>query len=79
MVTPFKEKKGTAVTDLFQKFLDNSEGGKANNIPRLCVSKSEKRVPKKIWIDKCSEFCPGLLRLCLQENDMEMYSAHEKG
>ena len=77
MVALFKNKKGTTVTDVFPKILDNSEGDKAN-IPGLCVAKSEKRVPKKIWVDKCSNFCNGLLKSCLQGNDMEMYSVHEE-
>ena len=35
--------------------------------------------PKKIWVDKGSEFYNRSIKSCLQDNDKEMYSMHNKG
>ena len=37
------------------------------------------RKPNKIWVDKGSEFYNRLMKSWLQENDIEMYSAHNEG
>ena len=37
------------------------------------------RIPNKIWIDKGSEFYNRLLQSWLQDNDIEIYSTHNKG
>ena len=34
--------------------------------------------PNKIWIDKSSEFYNRSVRFCLQDNDIEIYSTHNK-
>ena len=36
------------------------------------------RKPNKIWIDKGSEFYNRSMKSWLQDNDMEMYSTHNK-
>ena len=38
-----------------------------------------KRKPNKIWINKGSEFYNRSMKSCLQDNDIEMYSTHNKG
>ena len=38
-----------------------------------------KRKPNKMWVDKGSEYCDRLMKSSLEKNDMEMYSAHNKG
>ena len=35
--------------------------------------------PNKIFMDKGSEFCNRSIKLWLQDNDVEMYSAHNEG
>ena len=35
--------------------------------------------PNKIFMDKGSEFCNRSMKLWLQDNDVEMYSAHNEG
>ena len=37
------------------------------------------RKPNKIWVDKGSEFYNRSMKLWLQDHDLEMYSAHNKG
>ena len=37
------------------------------------------RKPKKLWVDKGSEFHNRLVKLWLQDNDIEMYSTHNEG
>ena len=61
-VVPLKDKKGIAITNTFQKTLDESN-----------------RKPKKIWVDKGSEFYNRLMKSCLHDNDIEMYSTHKEG
>ena len=46
-VVPLKDKKSVSIADAFQKILDDSNRSKA---------KSKGRKPKKIWVDKGSEF-----------------------
>ena len=38
-----------------------------------------KRKPNKIWVDKGSEFYNRSMESCLQYNNIEMYSTHNKG
>ena len=57
-----KDKKGTTITNAFQKILDESN----------CK-------PKKIWVDKGSEYYNRLMKSFLQNNDTEMYSMHNEG
>ena len=52
-----KDKKITAISNAFQKILDESS-----------------RKPSKMWIDKGIEFYNRLIKLWLQDNDIEMYS-----
>ena len=37
------------------------------------------RKPNKIWVDKDVEFYNGSVKSWLQDNNIEMYSAHNKG
>ena len=52
-----KDKKLIAISNAFQKILDESS-----------------RKPSKMWIDKGIEFYNRLIKLWLQDNDIEMYS-----
>ena len=37
------------------------------------------RKPNKIWVDKGSELYNKSIKLCLEKNDLEMYSTHNEG
>ena len=41
--------------------------------------KESNRKPSKIWVDKGSEFCNNSFKKWLKDNDVEMYSIHNKG
>ena len=41
--------------------------------------KESNRKPSKIWVDKGSEFCNNSFKKWLKDNDIEMYSIHNKG
>ena len=41
--------------------------------------KKSNRKPKKIWVDKGSEFCNNFFKKWLKGNDIETYSIHNKG
>ena len=56
---PLRDKKGTTITNAFQKILDES------------IYK-----PSKIWVDKSSEFHNRSMKSILQNNNIELYSAH---
>ena len=43
------------------------------------ILKQSNRKPKKIWVDKGSEFCNASFKKWLQENDIVMYSTHNEG
>ena len=58
-----KDKKGVTIVNLFQSILKDS-----NN-----------RKPSKIWVDKGSEFYNNFFLNWLQDNNTEIYSAHNKG
>ena len=67
-VLPLKGKKGITITNPFQKILDGSNR-------RQSWSKGHK--PKKIWVDKVSEFYNTSFKKWLKGNDIEMYLIHE--
>ena len=58
-----KDKKVITITNTFQKVLDE---------PRECK-------PKKIWVDKGSEFCNRSVKSWLKNNDIEICSTHNEG
>ena len=62
LVIPLKDKKCIAITNGFQKMLDESN----------CK-------PKKVLLDKGSEFYKRPVKSWLQDNDIEMYSTHNEG
>ena len=43
------------------------------------ILKEPNRKPNKIWIDKGSEFYNNSFKKWLKDNDIEMYSIHNKG
>ena len=43
------------------------------------ILKESDRKPNKIWVDKGSEFCNSYFKKWLKDNDIEMYSIHNKG
>ena len=69
LVVPIKDKKGVSIVDAFQKILHDSNRREA---------KSKGRKPNKIWVDKGSEFYNNLFKKWLKDNDIEMYSIHNK-
>ena len=66
---PIKDKKRTSIVNAFQKII--SEGGEAESTGR--------RKPNKIWVDKGSKFYNNSFKNFLKDNDIEMYSIHNKG
>ena len=56
-----KDKKVIAISNAFQKILDESS-----------------RKPSKMWVDKGIEFYNRLIKLCLQNKDIEMYSTDKE-
>ena len=62
-----KNKKGGAITNVFQSILKDSK--------QLHSS----RKPNKTWIDKGSEFYNNSFKNWLQDNDIAMYSTHNEG
>ena len=61
-VTPLKVKKGIAITNSFQKFL-NESGHK----------------PNKILVERGSYFYNRSMKSWLYDNNIEIYSTHNKG
>ena len=43
------------------------------------ILKESNRKPNKVWVDKASEFYNSSFKKWLPDNDMEMYSTHNKG
>ena len=43
------------------------------------ILKKSNRKPKKIWVDKSSEFYNRSMKSWLEKNDIEMYSTHNEG
>ena len=58
-----KDKKGTTITNAFQKNL---------------ILKRSNRKPNKIWLDKGCEFCNRLMKSRIKENDIETYLIHNE-
>ena len=67
---PLKDKKGATIVNAFQKVLDDSNRSEA---------KSKGRKPNKICVDKGSGFYNDSFKKWLKDNDIEMYSIHNKG
>ena len=63
----FKRYKGIITVNAFQIILDKS------------TELHSGRKPNKIWVDKCSEFYNSSFEKWLRDNDIEMYSVHNKG
>ena len=59
-----RDKKHFTITNAFQKILNK---------------KSKGRDPNKIWVDKRSEFYNNSFKKWLKNNNIEMYSIHNKG
>ena len=68
-VIPLKYKKGTTITNAFQKMLKESS---------CCEAKSEGRNPNRILVDKSSEFYNRSMKSWLEKNGIEMYSTHNE-
>ena len=66
-VVPLKVKKRIAVTNAFQKILDESNRREP---------KSKGYQPNKIWVDEGSEFDNRSIRSWLENNNRDMYSTH---
>ena len=64
-----QDKKGITIYNAFQKISDASNR-------RLAKSKGRKSI--KIWLDKGSEFYNRSTRSWLEQNDIEMDSAHNE-
>ena len=64
---PLKYKKGITIVNAFHKISDKS------------TELHSGRKPNKIWVDKCSEFYNSSFEKWLRDNDIEMYSVHNKG
>ena len=62
-VVLLKDKKGVTIVNAFQKVLD----------------KSKRKSTNKIWVDKGSEFYTLSFKKWLKDNDIEIYSIHNKG
>ena len=62
-VVPLKDKKGITITNAFQKILNGSNRCK----------------PKKIWVDKESQFYNNFFKKWLKDNDIELYLIHNEG
>ena len=67
---PLKYEKDIAITNVFQKNLNESN---------RCEAKSKGCKPNKIWVDKGSEFYNRSVTSWLEKNDVEMYSMHNEG
>ena len=63
-VVRLKEKKSISTVKAFQNILKQS---------------NSKRKPNKIWVDKGSEFYNACFKKWLRDNDIAMYSTHNKG
>ena len=61
-VVPLKDKKGISIVKAFQ----------------IILKLSNSRKPNKIWVDKGSEFYNASFKKWLQDNDIVMYSTHNK-
>ena len=69
--------------DLFSKYafvvpLKDKKGTTIANAFQSILG-SSKRKPNKIWVDQGSEFHNNVFKKWLKDNDIEMYSTHNKG
>ena len=69
-VVPLKDKKGVSIVNAFQKILNDSASSKA---------KSKGHKPKKICVDKGSEFYNNFFKKWLKDNDIEVYLIYNEG
>ena len=58
--------------------LKNQKGITITNVFQKNLRESNSK-PNKIWVDKGSEFYNRSVKSFLQNNDIEMYSVHNKG
>ena len=58
--------------------LKNKTGITVTNVFRKMLDKSNQK-PNKIWVDKDSEFYNRSMKSWLQDNGIELYSAHNEG
>ena len=71
------------VIDIFSKHawvipLKDKKGISIVNVFQKILKESDRR-PKKIWVDKGSEFYNNYFKKWLKDNDIEMYSIHNEG
>ena len=71
------------IIDIYSKYalvipLKDKKGTTITNAFKK-VSDESNRKPNKIWVDKGSKFYNRSMKLCLEKNTIEMYSAHNKG
>ena len=71
------------VIDIFSKYawvvpLKDKKGITITNAFQNILKESNKK-PKKIWVDKGSEFYNSSFKKWLKDNDIEMYSTHNEG
>ena len=71
------------VIDVFSKYawlgpLKDKKGVSTVNAFQKILNNSARK-PKKIWVDKGSEFYNNSFKKLLEGNDIEMYSIHNKG
>ena len=71
------------VIDIFSKYgcvvsLKDKKGVSIVNAFQKILDGSNRK-PNKIWVDKGSEFCNNYFKKWLKDNDIEMYSIHNKG
>ena len=59
-------------------FKDNKDGTNVNTFQKQ-LDGLKSRKPNKIWVDKGSEFYKSFFKKSLKDNDIEMYSIHNKG
>ena len=71
------------VIDIFSKYpwvvpLKDKKGVSIVNAFQKILDDSYRK-PNKIWVDKKSEFYNGSFKKLLKDNDIEIYSIHNKG
>ena len=71
------------VIDIYRKyawviFLKDKKEVTITNAFKIFLDESNSK-PNKIWVDKGSEFYNISIKSFLQNNDIEMYSAHNEG
>ena len=72
-----------SVIDIFSKYawvvpLKDKKGVSIVNAFQKILKESDRK-PNKIWVDKGSEFYNNSFKKWLKDNDIEMYSIHNKG